>query len=351
MLAQIAVSRFCDHLPYYRQERIFARHGLNLSRASMSGWMGRTGELPEPLAKLQHRLVLDSGYVQIDETPVTLLDPELKGKSRKARLRALHSPTAGTWFHFSEGRGAADIREHLHGLHGIAQTDGYAVYETLFADMNKAAKARALASGQPNDAPPLIEHAGCRAHARRKFWDSSQLEQSARAGEVIALIQKLYRIEKRIRGSSPGDIAAARQIESAPILRQIHDLLEAYRADPSILPKSRLGKAIDYTLGRWDALQLFTCHGHVLIDDNPVERGIRPAALGRKNWMFIGHPDAGWRMGVFYTLMANCALAKVDPRAWLRDALRRLPSLTNQDDLSPLLPLNWKHSVKEPDAS
>ncbi len=171
--------------------------------------------------------------------------------------------------------------------------------------------------------------------------------------QLMRAIDRVYMEEptfgtRRMRDALRG---LGHEIESVPILRQIHDLLEACRADPSILPKSRLGKAVDYTLGRWDALQLFTRHGHVLIDDNPVERGIRPAALGRKNWMFIGHPDAGWRMGVFYTLMANCALAKIDPWAWLRDALQRLPSLTNQDDLSSLLPLNWKPPVKEPVAS
>jgi len=126
--------------------------------------------------------------------------------------------------------------------------------------------------------------------------------------------------------------------------------IDKSRAGAGLLAQIAVSRFCDH-LPHYRQGRIFTRHGHMLIDDNPFERGIRPAALGRKNWMFIGHPDAGWRMGVFYTLMANCALAKVDPRAWLRDALRRLPSLTNQDDLSPLLPLNWKHSVKEPDAS
>ncbi|NJO86049.1 MAG: transposase, partial [Synechococcaceae cyanobacterium RM1_1_27] len=154
-----------------------------------------------------------------------------KGKSRKAWLWALHNPQAGAWFHFSQGRGAGDIAGQLGGLHGIAQTDGYAVYESLFSDMNKLASAREAAQG--SDANTLsIQHAGCWAHARRKFWESSQIEQSSKAGEVIALIQRLYRIETKVRGWAPADIAAARQIEAIPILWQIHALLGRYRDDP-----------------------------------------------------------------------------------------------------------------------
>jgi hypothetical protein len=279
--------------------------------------------------------ILASGYIQVDETPVMLIDPERPGKARKAWLWVILNPDIGAYFHFSKGRGAKDIRPFLKDFEGVLQTDGLGVYESLF-------------NGEDALDPEKVLHVGCWAHARREFWRASQIGQSQKAGEVVALIQKLYRIEKKASKLKETDRVAMRQIEAAPVLDKIKDLISGYLNDPSITPARQLAKACNYTLKRWDALTTYLNHAHVRIDNNPVENKIRPAALGRKNWMFVGHPSAGWRTGVFYTLMANCTIEQVNPFEYLRDFLKGVPT-TKIKDIDQWLPANYK-AVKEPEA-
>jgi transposase len=335
LLAHIVVSKTQDHLPLYRQEKIFARHGLDLSRATMNNWMEKCAEWGKLLCKEQLGRILASGYIQVDETPVNLLDPERPGKARQAWLWVICNPKVGVYFHFATTRGSDAIKELLNGYKGIIQTDGYAVYETLFNQ------------GILN--PKHVTHAGCWAHARREFWKAETIGQSEKAGEVIALIQELYRIEKPLANVTDADRAAIRQIKAVPVLTKIRNLIESFQKDPKTLPARQLSKACAYTLRRWDELTAYCKDGCILIDNNPVENKIRPAALGRKNWLFIGHPDAGWRTGVFYTMMANCTMRQINHFHYMHQFLEAVPRCTNHTIVN-WLPEHYCERVKEQSA-
>jgi transposase len=330
LLSHIIVSKFQDHLPLYRQEQIFARHGLEISRATMNNWLEHCAKLGKPVCTAQLEAILESGYIQVDETPVKLLDPERPGEARDAWLWVILNPQVGAYFHFGKSRGAREIRPLIKDFEGILQTDGYRAYESLY-------------KGSDAFDPQKVIHVGCWAHARREFWKATEIGHSQKAGEVVALIQELYRIEKSARDLSDADRAAMRQIKAPVVLDKIKELISAYLNDPSITPARQLAKACNYTLKRWDALTAYLKHGHIRIDNNPVENKIRPAAIGRKNWMFVGHPSAGWRTGVFYTLMANCTIQDINPFEFLRDFLKAVPP---DDDSHLWLPANY-NPVKE----
>jgi len=334
LLSHIIVGKYQDHCPLYRQEQIFARHGLEISRATMNNWLGHCAEWAKPVCEAQLEKILQSGYIQVDETPVKLLDPERPGKAREAWLWVILNPGIGVYFHFATGRGAKEIRPLLKGYTGILQSDGYSAYESLY-------------NGKDAFDPGKVLHVGCWAHARREFWKATQVGQSRKAGEVVALIQKLYRIERVAKTLSNADRVAMRQIKAKPVLDEIKDRISGYLNNPSVTPAQQLAKACSYTLKRWDALNAYLHHGHVRIDNNPVENKIRPAALGRKNWMFVGHPSAGWRTGVFYTIMANCALHDLNPFDYWRDFLRDRPAAKEEDPVS-FIPAN-RCPVKEQD--
>lgn len=242
----------------------------------------------------------------------------------------------GVYFHFATTRGSDAIKELLNGYKGIIQTDGYAVYETLFNQ------------GILN--PKHVTHVGCWAHARREFWKAETIGQSEKAGEVIALIQELYRIEKPLANVADADRAAIRQIKAVPVLTKIRNLMESFQKDPQTLPARQLSKACAYTLKRWDELTAYCKDGRILIDNNPVENKIRPAAaLGRKNWLFIGHPDAGWRTGVFYTMMANCTMHQINHFHYMRQFLEAVPRCTNHTIVN-WLPEHYCFRVKDQSA-
>lgn len=326
LLSHIIVGKYQDHCPLHRQEQILARHGLEVSRATMNNWLEHCAKLVKPVCEKQLEEILATGYIQVDETPVKLLDPERPGKARDSWLWVILNPDKGAYFHFAKGRGAREIRPLLKDYQGELQTDGYSAYESLFR-------------GEGALDPQKVLHVGCWAHARREFWKAVQIGQSHKAGEVVALIQKLYRIEKKAKELSDQDRVAIRLIEAKPVLESIKELLNNYLNDPSITPAQQLAKACAYTLKRWDALNAYLDIGHVRIDNNPVENKIRPAALGRKNWMFVGHPDAGWRTGVFYTLMANCTIHAINPFDYWRELFRKLPS-AKEEGPARFLPQN-----------
>jgi transposase len=334
LLSHIIVGKYQDHCPLYRQEQIFARHGLEISRATMNNWLEHCAEWAQPVCEAQLEEILASGYIQIDETPVKLLDPERPGKARDAWLWVILNPDIGAYFHFATGRGAREIRPLLKDYTGVLQSDGYSAYESLY-------------NGKDAFDPEQVLHVGCWAHARREFWKAVKVGQSEKAGEVVALIQKLYRIEKVAKTLGNADRVAMRQIKAKPVLDEIKDMISGYLNDPSVTPAQQLSKACSYTLKRWDALNAYLHNGHVRIDNNPVENKIRPAALGRKNWMFVGHPSAGWRTGVFYTIMANCALHDLNPFEYWRDFLRDRPA-AKEENIATFLPAN-RCPVKEQD--
>ena len=332
LLAHLVVSRFADHLPYYRQEQIYARAGVALSRQKLSRWAEHVALLLQGLHGQLRERILQSGYCQADETPVKVLDAERPGAARAAWLWTYHAPPArAVVFDFRLSRGRDGPREFIPAdWRGVLQTDGYELYRALCAER------------------PGIVHAGCMAHARRKWVEAVDGGGELVAG-VLADMAALYRVEAeaRERRLSASDRAQLRQNRSELVLARLRQKLEAAQA--KALPQSRVGLAAAYALARWDSLCRFAQpgHGHVEIDDNPVENCIRPSALGKKNWLFIGHPDAGWKSAVLYSVLGTCKLLHVNPELYLHWVLPKLAAATTASAATGLLPHDYAATVKE----
>ena len=314
LLAQVLVSKYCDHLPLYRQEQIFAqRFKINLPRQTLARWVELGADWLQPIYEQIRTGVMAGGYVQVDETPIEYLAPG-HGQTKQGYLWTCCQPSGDVFYHWETGRGA-DCLPRVVGpeFKGVLQCDGYSAYPA-YAKRNEG-----------------IELSGCWAHARRKFHDA--LEQTpGRAGWLLRQIQHLYRIESVLREARVGPALrqAMRSHQSRPIVERLRKALVLFKASRQHLPQSLLGKAIDYALGQWTALELYLSDGRVEIDNNLVENAIRPTAIGKKNWLFIGEAGAGQRGAIIYTIIECCRRRKIDPYAYLRDVLTRLPSLTNQ---------------------
>lgn len=314
LLAHILVSKYCDHLPLYRQEQIFARrHQVHLPRQTLVRWMELAADWLRPIYEHIHTGVLGGGYVQIDETPIEYLVPG-HGQTRQGYFWAAHRPGGDVLYRWETSRAAACLENILPvSFTGTVQCDGYAAYPA-FAREREA-----------------IQLAGCWAHGRRKFRDA--LEQSPRpAAWLLRQIQHLYQIEAHLRQhhAGPNLRAAVRAAQSRPIVDRIKQALLRLKASHRHLPQSLLGQAIDYALGQWSTLEIFLREGRVEIDNNLVENAIRPTALGKKNWLFIGAAEAGQRSAILYTVVESCRRRGLDPYAYLRDVLTRLPRMTNR---------------------
>jgi len=258
--------------------------------------------------------------LQVDETPVRVLDPEVQGKAARGYLWFYAVPGGDVILEFDSSRGLEPVRKRLTGFQGTIQTDAYEVYQSLERKKSE------------------IERIGCTAHARRHIYKAVR-ENLAEAVWFITQIRSLYRIEDAIRGLPPAERHARRQ-EEAP---EIWDRLKA-RADelkPRLLPQSTLGKAVNYFLNEYDALRGYLRDGRFEIDNNLVENAIRPTAVGRRRWLFIGHPDAGWRSAVIYSIIVSCRRRGINPLDYLTDVLRRLPT-TTINRVGELTPANWK---------
>jgi transposase len=327
--AYVTASKYCHHRPHYRTEEILLRrHGVRVPRHTLCHSDKVVAETIEPLYKLLHRGLLATGNLQADETPVHYLDPG-KGRTSIGFFWVLHAPRCGIkgdiLYQWHPSRRAACLDDLLPDYQGALQTDAYAAYASW-----AGGKAR-------------IDHAACWAHARREFHEALKIGQRLAAGP-LATIAELYRIEAALRqsGATPERRSEVRRQKSMPVLEILKSELIALRQHPEILPKGRLGRAIDYTLALWDRLLLFVERGEIEIDNNLTENGIRPTAIGKKNWLFIGSEKNGQRAAIIYTMIECAKRAGHDPEAWLADVLERLPAMSNQDDLSVLLPSNWQ---------
>jgi transposase len=314
LLAQILIAKYCDHLPLYRQEQIYrTRHGVFLPRQSMARWVGLAADWLRPIYETMRTGVMAGGYVQVDETPIRYLEPG-HGKTRQGYLWAYSRPGGDVLFDWQTSRAAACL-DHVIAADftGTLQCDGYSAYPA-FAE-RRAGK---------------VALAGCWAHARRKFHEA--LDQAPRtAGWIIRQIAHLYRIEKDLREKHAGPRlrAAVRTHQSRPLVARLHRALLRLKLSRRHLPQSLLGQAIDYTLSQWAMLSIYLGDGRIEIDNNLVENAIRPTAVGKKNWLFIGEAQAGQRGAILYTIIESCRRRGVDPHAYLRDVLTRLPQLTN----------------------
>jgi len=325
LLAHILVSKYCDHLPLYRQEQIhLRRHQVALPRQTLARWVELAADWLRPIYEHIRTGVLGGGYVQIDETPIRYLAPG-NGQARQGYLWTVHRPRGDVVYRWETTRAATCLEKIVPiDFTGTIQCDGYAGYGA-FAHRRSGA----------------ITLAGCWAHVRRKFYDA--LAQTPRtAGWLLRQIQHLYRVEARLRQHRAGPRLreATRVHQSRPIVERIKQSLVLLKASHRHLPQSLLGQAIDYTLGQWSTLEIYLGDGRIEIDNNLVENAIRPTAIGKKNWLFVGAAEAGERSAIIYTVIESCRRREIDPWAYLREVLTRLPHLTNRQ-IGQVTPEAW----------
>jgi transposase len=322
LVSHVLLSKFVDHLPLYRQQQQFARLGVNFPKSTLGDWVAQGALWLQPLVRAMKEQLLGGDYVQVDETPVRVQDPDVKGKCATGWLWVLSAPNNDVIFEFHPGRGKEYAEQLLGDFKGYLQRDGYGVYSSLARDKL--------------DLIPV----GCWSHARRKFVDAleDQLEQ---ANSLVTQIRKLYLVERHARDEclSAEQRYELRQQHSVPVLANLEPLLRSVQE--KVLPQSPLGKAIRYCLAEWPALKRYVSDGRLEIDNNLTENAIRPSAVGKKNWLFIGHPEAGWRSAVIYSIVVSCERRGIEPWDYLRNVLTRLPAM-QQSELHSLLPANWK---------
>jgi len=320
----LLLSRFDDHVAYYTLERIFReRFGVVITRQQMVQWVEKVAHL---LLAIYWRIweELKAGdYLQIDESPVKVLDPEVKGKAAQGYLWFYSKPGGYVFLEFHQSRGRDGPRDRLRGFHGTMQTDGYELYDALRKEQ-----------------PFRLRRIGCTSHARRKFY-KALLESCSEALWFIGQMRQLYRLERELKDVSPEERRRGRLQKAPAIWLAMKRRAEVLRADPRVLPQSTLGKAVRYLLNEFTALVGYLRDGRFEIDSNLVENDVRPSAVGKKRWLFIGHPDAGWRSAVIYTLIQSCRRYGINPQEYLTDVLQRLPSMT-ASQVRELLPHQWK---------
>lgn len=326
LLAHLVISKYEDHLPLYRQEKIYQeRFGVKLSRQTLAEWVEQVAGWLRPIYGAMTESLVSGDYLQVDETPIRYLDADRPGKAQIGYLWTYSRPGADVVFEWNTSRGRDGPAEFLKKFAGQLQTDGYSVYTSLARER------------------PELDLIGCWSHARRKFFDA--LEEDRRAAWVVRQIGHLYGIEKRLRAAHAGPRLreAFRAAEAQPVLRRLERALRLLQ--PRVLPKSLLGTAISYAQERWTELCRYVRHGNVEIDNNLVENAIRPTAIGKKNFLFIAHPAAGWRSAVIYSILGSCRRYGIDPHEYLRDVLRRLPEMKNTE-IKSITPAAWAKARK-----
>ena len=330
LLAHVLVSKYCDHLPLYRQSEIYARQGVELERSTLADWVGGCSRLLEPLVEALRRYVMTAGKLHADDTPVPVLAPG-QGKTKTGRLwtyvrderPAGDSSAPAVWFAYSPDRKGEHPERHLEKFRGTLQADAYSGLNQLYENGR-------------------IQHAACWAHVRRHFYDLEQAHSSPVAREALERIGALYGIEEAIRGKPPDERRRVRQEQSKPLLDSLRKWSEATLLKLS--RKSETTVAIRYALSRWDALTRYIEDGHIEIDNNAAERSLRGVALGRKNYLFAGSDAGGERAAAIYSLVGSAKLNGLDPEVYLRDVLTRIPDHPI-NRIEELLPWNLAASV------
>jgi transposase len=322
LLAHVIVNKYADHLPLYRQERIFARQGLALSRQTMCGWMATCAELLKPIYDAMVRAILQSQAIQSDDTPVDVLDPGREG-TRQGRIWVAigdrgHPYTA---YEFTRDRSGAGPARFFKDYRGYLQADAYSGYDALY------------------ESGSIIE-VGCWAHARRKFHEARDTD-APHAHRALAYIRRLYDVEADAKAANRDEAArrALRQERSVPILEELFAWLETVRA--LVLPKSPMGEAISDAMNQRAALMRYAEHGFLKIDNNTAERGEKTIAIGRNNWLFFGSEVGGATAAVLFSLTETCKGLGIDPWAYLKDVLDRL-STHPASRIDELLPDRWE---------
>ena len=313
LIAHVLVSKYCDHIPLYRQSRIYGRDGIDIDRSTMAGWVDQGDQLLDPLVAALGRYALAGAKVHADDTPVPVLDPG-RGKTKTARLwvyvrddRPAGSKDApAVWFQYSPDRKGEHPQDHLETYSGILQADAYGGWGKLY------------------DSGRVVE-AACWAHARRPWWDlylSTGRAADSLAGQALRRIAALYAVEAEVRGQPAEMRRQHRQARAGPLLEDLRAWLTSMVGKVSA--KSELAKAIGYTLTRWGSLTRYRDDGRIEIDNNAAERALRGVALGRNNYLFMGSDAGGQRAAAIYSLVETAKLNGLDPEAYLREVLGRI---------------------------
>jgi len=324
LLAQVAVSKYADHQPLHRQEQMFRRQGVKLSRQTMCDWMRQAAELISPLFEEMKRRVLASKVLQTDDTPVGVLDPQLS-RTRTGRIWTYVGDAENpyTVYDYTPNRSRDGPAEFLKDYNGFLQADAYSGYDQLYKDTRRD-----------------LTEVACWAHARRKFYEA-QSSDLMRSMVMLAYIGLLYDVEREAKEMKLDSAArlALRQSKSLPILADIQTYLQAEQA--VVLPKSPEGQAIGYALSNWEALMRYCSDGDLEIDNNGAERSLRGVAIGRKNWLFFGSDQGGQTAAILSSFTITCKRLGLDPFAYLRDIFDRI-SAHPMKCLAELLPDQWQ---------
>lgn len=328
LVALILIAKFIDHLPLYRQAKTYRRHGCDFSLKSMVRWVGQAAEWLRPIYDHMAWELLQGNYLQADETPVNFCDPDLGLKKTKQGFFCVYSrPDDNVVFVWRRGRSGADVTGFLDGYVGLLQTDAYAPYLSFAREH------------------PQVTLLGCMAHVRRKFFEARDY-QRRECDLVLAQIAKLYQIEKEIREAGP---LAPEQVEAIRQRRCPHCLARLKRSMEIIQRNSRpqdpVRKACNYALGIWKSLTEYVYHGEARIDNNLVENAIRPTAVGKKNWLFIGHPDAGDRATIIYSILISCQRFGIDPQQYLRFVFEQDTRSRSPEQIAAITPRAYAQAV------
>jgi hypothetical protein len=336
LLAQVLVDKYGDHLPLYRQEQRFQRHGIHINRTTLWNWVYLSSLSLAPLVEAMKKDLLVVRHVFADETTMpTLREPTFENKGKKAKTNYMWTYNGLSKegkkpiviYDFTEGRDGKYPEEFLKAFSGYVQADAYSGYNGLFTG--------------DNEHPARCICVGCWAHVRRKFYEALKANPKSIGKQVLRMISKLYKVEKECKekGLSEEQIKEKREKDSMPVLEEIHAWLVKYQ--PQVVPKGLLGQAISYALSNWQSLTIYTVDGRLEIDNNRSERCIKGVVLGRKNYMFMGSVRGGKAAAIIYSLIETAKQNGVDPVAYLADVLARIPIHPNKR-IEELLPYNWK---------
>lgn len=306
ILAHIVVSKFVDHLPFYRQVQIFKRQGIHIPESTIGGWFSSSCKLIEPLYDALKSKILTCDYLQADETPIPVLTIDKPGATHKGYHWVYYDPVNKlVLFDYRKSRGRAGPDEMLEHFNGFLQTDGYTAYNNL-TNQSK------------------ITQLACMAHARRKF-EHAQDNNPELASEMLTMFGELYDIERlgRVDNMKPEALRELRMEHAIAVLERMEIWLKKHLA--AMPPKSALAMAIAYTLNLWPRLTYYVNDGRFLIDNNLIENSIRPVALGRKNYLFAGSHDAAQHAAMIYSFFATCKINNIEPYAWLKNTLTIIP--------------------------
>ena len=327
LLSYILVSKFIDHLPFYRQIQMFKRDfGWEVSSSTLNDWMAACCTLLKPLYNKLKEKVLACDYIQADESPIKVQDKQKKDTTHRGYQWVYHAPEQGlVLFNYRKGRGQHGPKEMLRGYCGYVQCDGYNVYDKI-ARIN-----------------PDIILVGCLAHTRRKFFEARDSDRK-RSEFALELFRQIYSVQRQIRDQAdltPDQINKLRHDQIKPLMEQLKKWIETESV--KVLPKSPIGKAMHYYQAQWPKLKRILLDSKLHLDNNLIENKIRPFALGRKNFLFAGSHEGADRIAIMYSMFATCKAHKVNPWEWLKDVLEKLPEYPiNQ--IEDLLPTEWKKS-------